>query len=182
MPETAETATTPDPDTSTEHPEEAATADLAAEVEKWKGLARKNEERAKANAGAARELEQLRQQAMTDQERAVADARAAGRAEAMAEAAADIVRSRIEAAAAGRFQPDQLAVLTGGINPSKFLTDEGQVDTDAVKAFIEGIAPQPSEQPSGPPPPLDLGQGVRSGMALNGDPLLDSLKRAVGAK
>ena len=53
----------------------------------------------------------------------------------------------------------QLGVLLTSINRSAFLGDDGQVDEDAVKAFVNGIAPQRVEQE---PPSFDLGQGART--------------------
>lgn len=174
----AETAATDASETDTAT--EPAT-DPAAEVEKWKALARKNEERAKANAAAAKELEKLRETMMSDQERAIAEARAAGRTEALAEATGELVAARIAAAAAGRMTAEQVEALTAHLNPVNFLGDDGRVDADLVAEFVNGIAPEQTEQPQ-KPPTLDLGQGTRgTPPALNSDALVDSLKRAVGA-
>lgn len=179
---TADTATTDAPDNTPEAPTD--TVDLAAEVEKWKAQARKHEERAKANAKAAKELDELRASTMSDQEKAVADALAQGRAEALAESAGRLVDAEIRVKAAGRLGDEALELLTASLDRSKFLDADGSVDTAAVAAFVEGItpAPQPDPTPPGFPPAPDLGQGPRGdALALNGDPLLQSLKSAVGA-
>lgn len=157
--------------------------DWEAEATKWRDLARKHEERAKANATAAKELEQVRQQSMSDQEKAVAAARAEGLAEGMATGAAKVVRAEIRAAAAGRLSADQLTTLLEGINLAAFLGDDGEVDEPKVARFVDGIAPKPDEdEGSGTFP--DLGQGARGGQnaALNGDPLLRALKAKVGVR
>lgn len=167
------------PDTGTDTaPEPTDTVDLAAEVEKWKAQARKHEDRAKANAGAARELEQLRQQSMTDTEKAVATAKAEGRAEAMREIAAARVEDAVRVAAAGRSV--DLDALIEGLDKARFVNGEGEVDRDAIQAWVDRIAPapEPDDDPNRYVAP-DLGQGVRSNgsaMALNGDPLLRDLK------
>lgn len=149
--------------------------DLAAEVEKWKALSRKHEERAKTNAKAAAELDQLRQQSMTDQEKAVAEAFSKGRTEAIREASGLLVAAEIRVNAAGR-QVDVDALLEG-LNTDRFLTTEGQPDTAAIKAWMEKVAPAAQQ----PDPIVDLGQGPRGRhLPLNGDPLEQALKHAVG--
>lgn len=159
--------------------DEADTADLADELEKWKAMARKHEQRAKENATAAQQLEELRRTAMSDQERAIEDARAAARAETIQELAAEVVDARIAEQAAGRLSPEQIATLTTGLDRAKFLDPEtGKVDVEAVTAFVDGIAP-----PQTGPRPVDLGQGARSSsIPLNGDPILDSLKSKLGIR
>jgi hypothetical protein len=69
--------------------------DWQAEAEKWKTLARKNEERAKSNATAAKELEKVRTAAMTEQEKAVAEAEQRGRTAALADAESARVELRV---------------------------------------------------------------------------------------
>ena len=178
MPETtAETATT---EPATEPAADETATDPTAEIEKWKALARKNEERAKANAGAAKELEQLRATMMSDQERAISEAKAAGRAETLAEVSAELVGAAITATAAGRMAPEQIERLVANVNPSNFLGEDGRVSAELVAEFVDGIAPTPTETAT--PPPLDLGQGTRGAPpALNSSELENSLRRAVGA-
>lgn len=174
----AETATTDAP--PTEPPADETATDPSAEIEKWKALARKNEERAKANAGAAKELEKLRETMMSDQERAIAEARAAGRAETLAEVSAELVAASITATAAGRLGPEQISKLVANVNPLNFLGDDGRVSAELVAEFVDGIAPTPNEPAA--PAPLDLGQGTRGAPpALNSSELENSLRKAVGA-
>lgn len=155
--------------------------DLTAEVEKWKALSKKNEDRAKANAEAAKELEKFRQQSMTETEKLVEQARAEARTATLAEAGGKVARAEIRAAAAGRLDQAALDVLIDGLNLAKFLDDDGEVDTAKVAAFVDGIAPkaEEDEKPAGFP---DLGQGARSTTPLNGDPLLRDVKNALGIK
>lgn len=164
---TTDTTTTPD------------TGDLAAEVQKWQNLARKHEERAKANAAAAKELETLRAQSMTDQEKAVAAARTEARAEALREFGTSRVDDAIRVAAAGR--NIDVDGLLEALDRARFIGENGEPDRAAIAAWIDRIAPKPDDNG---PRPLDLGQGVRGGQnaALNGDPLERSLKQALGIR
>jgi hypothetical protein len=177
MSETGETSesTTETTETGTE-----TAPDLTAELEKWKSLSKKNEERAKANAAAAKELEQLRQQSMTDQEKAVEQAKSEARAEALRTIGGRLVDASVRVAAAGRIPDESVVVLLQGLDRSKFLDENGEVDEKSVAAFVDGIAPKaPEPEPQGFP---DLGQGPRGGnqMPLNGDPLEKSLRNVLG--
>lgn len=181
MPDATTTETT---ETTTETATETATVDakeLMAEVDKWKAQSRKHEERAKANSKAADELEQLRKQSMNEQERAVAEAKALGRAEALAEVSGQLVDAAVKVAAAGRLEDDALDTLLDGLDRAKFLDESGQVDKAKVGAFVERIAPKPSED-TGTALFPDLGQGARGNAAGNGDPLLRDLKNLAGMR
>ncbi|WP_036959280.1 hypothetical protein [Promicromonospora kroppenstedtii] len=69
MSDTANTGT----EASAEGTAPAPTAeDLAAQLEEWKGHARKHEDKAKANAKAATELAELKRSSMSDAEKAAA--------------------------------------------------------------------------------------------------------------
>jgi hypothetical protein len=161
--------------------------DWAAEAAKWRDLARKHEERSKANATAAKELDQLRQQSMSDQEKAAAQAKAEGRAEGLAAGASKVAAAEIRAAAAGRMTPEQIQSYLETVNLALFIDANGEVDEVAVQRAVDGIAPKPGddekETRQGFP---DLGQGARGGAnsnaALNGDPLLRDLKAKLGIR
>lgn len=112
--------------------------DTAAELAKWKELARRNEQQAKANH---RELEALKAQTMTDQEKAVGAARAEGRAEATAEFGGKLAHAEIRAAAAGR--PVNVDALLEGVDATKFLNDSGEPNTKAITAWLDKVAPVP---------------------------------------
>jgi hypothetical protein len=130
-----------------------AEKDWKAEHEKVLAEARKWEQRAKENHGAKKELDDLKKSGMTELEKAVAEATEAGKAEARREAAAQLVDARIEAAAANRLSELQLAQLLEGIDRARFLTEDGQVDAEKVKKFVDAVAPATA--------PADLGQGNR---------------------
>lgn len=121
---------------------------------------RKWEERAKANKTAADELEALKRSQMSDQEKAVDEARIAARAEALRDVGAKLVDAEIRAASAGRMSDEQRTVLLDGLDRSRFLTDDGDVDTAKVASFIDGIAPAKGDDGKRFP---DLGQGRRPG-------------------
>lgn len=177
--ETEQTGATTETDTAT-----TETTDYKAEAEKWQALARKHEDRAKANATAAKELEELRKSAMSEQERAVAEAKAAGRTEALAETGSKLVTAEFRAAAAGRLDDDQLATLLEDLNLPGFLTDAGEVDQAKVARVVEAIAPKETAGLGGDTRRTpDLGQGARGTTpALNGDPLLRDLKSKLGIR
>lgn len=151
--------------------------DWKAEAEKWQGLARKHEERAKANAAAARERDELKRSTMTEVERAVDEAKAAARAEVMREVAADRVDDAVRVAAAGRSV--DVEALLEGLDRAKFAGDDGQPDRKAITEWLDKVAP--AGRPGGP----DLGQGARGGrnsLPLNGDPLLQSVQDVLGIR
>lgn len=134
-------------------PEPDAGPDLAAEVDKWKALARKQEQRAKANADARRELEELKAQSMTDMEKAITAAREEAAAEAAKGFGARLVDAEVKAAAAGR-QVDVGALLEG-LDRTRFLGDDGNPDTDAITAWLDRLTP-----PAPTPPVPDTGGGA----------------------
>ncbi len=158
---------------------EAPAVDHAAEAEKWKAVARKHEDRAKANANAAKELEALKLSTMDETQQQIEAAKAETRAAVLAEVASQRVADKFEAHGVD-------AELIDGLNLTKFLTDDGDPDVDAIKAGAEKVAPAAPEAtddtPPGFPPMPDLGQGSRQTVPLGSDPLLDLLKGTVGAK
>ena len=178
---TAETATTepvtpPAGETPPETPPAEPATDLAAEVEKWKAQSRKNEDRAKANAEAAKELERLKRESLPEQERLIEEARAAARAEALAEVGTSRVDDAVKLAAAGR--PVDVDALLEGLDRKRFLGEDGQPDVPAITAWVDRVAPAPTE---GAVTALDLGQGTRSqAPGLNSSQLESDLKQALG--
>lgn len=123
-----------------------------------------------------KELDALRQASMSEQEKAVAVAKTEGRAEAMQALGSKLAAAEIRAAAAGRLNDEQLVTLLDGLNLTAFVNDDGEVDQAKVVKFVDGIAPK-TDTPVFP----DLGQGARQPLASGSDPLLEALKRTVGA-
>jgi hypothetical protein len=177
----ADTASTPDAPETTESTDTGPTVEsLQAELDKWKAQARKHETRAKENSGAAKELEALRASAMSETEKAVAQARSEGLTEGLRTAGVKLVEANVREAAKGRGV--DVDSLVEGIDASKFLDDTGEPDRDAITAWVDKVAPQPTEDDT-PPGFPDLGQGYRQDTpALGSDALVDALKRVVGAE
>lgn len=151
----------------------------ASEVDKWKALARKHEERAKANAAAQAELDKLREATASEQERAIITARTEAKSEAAREFGSRLAEAQFRVAAAGRLDSDQLDGLLEVVDLGRFVDDNGDPDIDAITAAVSRVAPK---QVAGDATPPDdhQGAGSRERMALNGDPLLRDLKSKLG--
>lgn len=131
--ESSTTETEVNDDTSTDSTQEP---DLAAELAKWKAMARKNEQAAKQNAKAAAKLAEIEEAGKSELERAQA---AAAEAEQRAKAAEErisktLTRAAVATAAAkaGAIDPDDVFALL----PSDAVTVEG----DEVRGVVEAIA------------------------------------------
>lgn len=185
----SDTDTTSPPDTGTadqqsHEPDTGVdTTDWRAEASKWQALAQKHEARAKSNADAAKELDRVRREGMSDTERAVAEATERARSEAIAEMrtrlGGRLVRQAVLLAVADRLTTEQVDALLARVDLASFVSDDGDVDDQAVTAWASTIAPAPTTtEPSFP----QLGQGVRTPVAngRDNDPLLASLKGKLG--
>jgi len=138
-----EQAAQPEPDTKP-----APASEPAADETDWKAEARKWEQRAKENRQAAAQLEKQRQASMTEAERAVAEAEARGRSAAALDFGKRLARTQFDAAA-GRRNPDfDTAPALEFLDLGKFVGEDGEPDTKAIKAAVERLVPAP---PSGPP-------------------------------
>jgi hypothetical protein len=133
------TANTGDPNSGTGN--DPTVESLQAEVDKWKALSRKNEDRFKSTST---ELDNLRQSQMSDAEKAIEAAKAEGRNAALAEVGTRIAEAelRAQAAAAGVELPS-----ADFLNLNRFLGSDGSVDSDAVKGFISSL-PKPAAAPA----------------------------------
>jgi hypothetical protein len=134
----------------------------------WRAHARKHEDRVKAQSdyddlkAKAAQYDELARESMTEQEKAVEAARAEARAAAQTEFGGRLVDAQIIATSAGRLSQEQLQVLLDGLDRGRFLTDAGEVDTERVRTYVDGIAPAAAPgAPAGPKWP-DLGQGKRN--------------------
>lgn len=140
-------------DTTTTSTDSDSTADAAADLAKWKSMARKHERESKA---AAAELEKLRKASMSDTEKAIEEARKAARSEVLAELGAELVDSAVRVAANGRLDVD---TVLEGLDRSKFLDEDGKPDTKRIGAWIDKLAPKGEPKRSA----TDTGQGARGG-------------------
>lgn len=147
----AEETATPEVE-ETQATETTETVDLAAEVEKWKSLSRKNEQQAKANAQAAKELEELKRAQLSDTERLIEQTKEETQKAVRQEFAQKLVDAELKAALNGK-------VLDGGalleFNKNQFISEDGEIDSTAIQAWVEAH----SKTASLPAP--DLGQGSR---------------------
>jgi hypothetical protein len=156
-------------------PADTAVAEMTVEQQAayWKTQSRKHEGVAKSRADydslkeKAQRHDELEQELMSDKDRAVADAKKAAAVEATSTYMPRLVSAEFRAAAAGRIEPERLSTILEPLDMSKFLTDNGDVDTDKVTAFVNGIAPVTGAGTRTPPPagPTSRGLGQRSGSA-----------------
>jgi hypothetical protein len=117
------------------------------EAEKWKGLARKHEERAKENSAAAKELEELRAANATESEKAIAEAVKKAVAEERSRGAAALARQIFLASASGRLENP--ADVVEDVNLSKYIDANGDVDEDGLAKLIDRLAPKSGKDDDG---------------------------------
>lgn len=141
-----------------------AEPDLAAEVAKWKALARKHEGNAKTNAAAARKLTELEDAQRSEGEKLAAKAEAAEARAAAAVRRAVMAEIKVLAADADYADPTD---AESAIKAEDFVDDKGEIDVDGIKAKLaEVLEAKPHwRKQSNPPPPKtpkpDPGQGSR---------------------
>nr|AGS49740.1 ORF2 [uncultured bacterium esnapd14] len=105
------------------------------EADKWRGLARKHEERAKANAAKAKKLEELEAKAASDLEKATVRAEAAEkRAQALLSRA---VTAEVKALAAATLAEPGDAPLY--LNLPGYISDDHGIDTEAIAADLAKV-------------------------------------------
>lgn len=127
------------PETQTEEEEKAEiapTVDLQAELEKWKAMSRKNEERAKANENAAKRLSEIEESQKTEIEKAVARADEAERRAHIIE----LESTRNQVALSKGLTPSQAKRLIGST------LEELEADADELLADLK--ANKPAKAPS----------------------------------
>lgn len=156
-------------------PADTPVADMTPEQQAayWKAQSRKHEGRVKEYGSLTpdqvkalqKDEEQRRQAALTEQERKVEEAVQAATEKAKAEERAllapQLVTAEFKAAAAGRLTKQQLAAITEDVDPKKYLTDTGEVDTAKVQRKVDALAPATGRMP-------DLGQGHREHVSEKG--------------
>lgn len=145
-------------------------APSADDIAKWKAMARKHEAASKA---AQKELDKLRAASQTDSERAVTEAESKGRQAAQAEFGERLAGAEIKAALSG-VVPDPAAIVED-LNLAKYVTADGEVDSEAVEALrkkYEGLAAKGGKG-SGPDP---LRQGQRGNAPDKGQLTLADMK------
>jgi hypothetical protein len=137
------------------------TPDLAAEVEKWKALARKHEKAANEGKTAAKRLAEVEQGQQTDLERQLAQIRTETTKEVSGKYTQKLARLSITAAARDFQDPDDaVAHLSGQL--ADFVDDEGDVDETAIKRAVADLLKKRPYLGKGKPPP-DMDSGQRNG-------------------
>lgn len=160
-------------DTSTEHqdrgyPANKAITDMTDQeqaaywkfhAQKWEGFARDRKDYAKVK----RELDEIKRSQMTDHDRALEDARAEARTQALQESGTRLVEARLTGLLEGRgMDENEVKDRLQFVDKSKFLTGDGEVDTELVSNFLDGVAPTQEQQRQVWP---DMGQGRRGNPA-----------------
>lgn len=109
------------------------------------------------------ELAKLREDAMSEQEKAITQARKEGAAEADAKANVRIAKSEARALAAGKTRDPEVAVqLLGDL--AQFVTEDGDVDTDAMSEALDKLVEQKEYLAVGDRQPVPgADQGARGG-------------------
>lgn len=140
----------------------------------WKAQSRKHEGTAKRRGDyddvkkRADQYDALANASKTEQERAVEAARAEERDKATKEAnlkaAPRLVYAEFRAQAAGKLTEEQVKELTEDLDMTKYLGDDGDVDTDRVARKVNAFAPK-SDGKGGNSRGPDMGMGNRGGSA-----------------
>lgn len=147
---------------STEAPDTGGEVkDWEAEARKWQAQSRKHEKEWKKFS---KELDDARQAQMSETEKAVADAEARGRASAVKDVGQRLAAAEIKAALTGVVSDP--STLIEDLNLARYVTDDGEVDAEAVaalKAKIQGLNPQAKPAGEGQQKP-DPGQRPRESM------------------
>lgn len=151
----------------------------AEQVSYWQHQSRRHEDRVKAIGLTPEQVKDLRDKAarhdaleremMSDKDKAVAEATDRAKADAYATVIPKLVAAEFKAAAAGRIEAERLTTIIEPLDLAKFLTDSGDVDTEKVSRFVDGIAPaKGSDSTTTKLGPSAHGQGVRAGSSAAG--------------
>jgi len=87
------------------------------------------------------QLDKLREATQSEQEKALAAARKEGETAARAATMPRLVAAEFKAAAAGRLTTEQLAGFIEDLDLTKYLTEDGEVDTERVAKKVDLLAP-----------------------------------------
>lgn len=128
----------------------------------WRHQSRKHEDRVKSMGDydtLKAERDDLKAKHQTADEKALEAAKKealeAGAASERAKIAPRLVAAEFKSANAGRIPADRLSAILDGLDPTKFLTSDGEVDADKVQQYVDGIAPADGKKWP------DMGQGRR---------------------
>lgn len=135
-------------------------------------------EEVKGLKAAKTELEQIKQAQMSEAEKAIAQAREEGKTEGRREATDQWSTQAVTAEFKAAFAEREFDVDTylESINTAKFLTDDGQINSTAIKELADKLAPKPTpnttyvqgQHKTTPPPALNSNALVESVLNLTG--------------
>lgn len=176
-PTTTDPAATPTPTTTPPPAQpEMAGPDAIRALERERAARRDAE---KARKALETQLATLQQSSMSEAERAVAQARTEAATEAARQYGGQVVAAEIRAALAGRSGIDPES-LVEAIDPVKFITD-GTVDVEAIRTWVDKVAPAPKADTPPLPGFPDIGQGNRGGtQPASVHPIVADLNRKLG--
>lgn len=104
----------------------------------------------------ASKLDELEAANASELDKAVKAARDEARAEVVREFGQKLAAGIIKAELSQRMKPADADALIGDLNLAKYVGEDGEVDSDAIKSLIDRVAPKVQ---------TDLGQGARGGQA-----------------
>lgn len=118
------------------------------------------------------ELEQLKQSQLSDAEKAIVQAREEGKAEGRAEATSQWSGQAINAEFKAAFADRDFDIDTflESANTSKFLTDDGQINSQAIRDLADKLAPK-----AAPSTAYVQGKHQPAAPALNSNALIESV-------
>jgi hypothetical protein len=88
------------------------------------------------------DLKKFKQSAMSDQDKAIAEAEQRGRTAALSQAGTRLAKAELRAAAAGRVDADQLDGFLEFADLAKFVGEDGEPNTKAIKAAVDRLTPK----------------------------------------
>src|SRR5690625_1163632 len=147
------------------YPDETPIKDMTADQQAayWKYHAQKHERRSKEREdydAIKAERDRLKQSTMTDAEKQIEEAREEGKALAAQEYSDRMVDAMLRGTLKGHgLKADDIDSRLSFIDRKAFLTDNGEVDSDKVNAYLEANAPGEKKKESWP----DTGGGNRGG-------------------
>jgi hypothetical protein len=125
---------------------------LRSEVEKWKYLSKKSEEKTKLNDKAVKELDDIKRSQLSDTEKLIEQTREETSQAIRKEYAAKLVDSELKSLLSNR-SIDGSSLLD--FDKASFILSDGNIDSEAIQSWVE--AHSKTAEPIIP----DLGQGAR---------------------
>lgn len=167
------------PDTPAETTEQAPVAEPKVFTEDYVAELRREAAKYRTEAKTAKaDIEKVRTASLSEAEKAVIEAEQRGRKSVLTEFGQRLARTEFVAAAARRNPGYDAAAVLDDLNLARYISDDGEPDSAAIAKAVERLVPEPSANPR---PVGDADLGTRAApLALNGDPLLNSLKTKLG--